>query len=775
MKLYARHNYPNTAPPAHALHPWEGVDRSDLSKAYGEALASELTQLKMEENSDLRSQGLWNAATREELRGNLAFASEVYAWLSEHGTETIREKALERLALLEGRGPFGQRAEHLLRGFAREASNPTMLLAMGIGGTVYKATKLATMSRLVGSSGYWGRGVGMKLAGSIAGYALEAPVFTAVGRWGRGEKLFGPGLKEELLSSYLVLGAMKSVGGLSRELSRGMGRPRLEKLAGEVGLYGGIMLGHGLEAKTGLRAWHEGGQEWVDGLAMFVQLKASGRILNHLGGERYWAMERELEYRSEHLANRGTVRRAANDGQYFPPIVQIGFVSSAIASAANDGRYRNSAPKIMNQAAGGETFLIGEPIQPSEETTRPWEGGHHGLKAFGMAKAAGSGSGNPPITRAPSVDRLDGLRSLRDTTEPMGMEVLSAVLGDKMQSLGLRQGELTALTAQKTALEKEGKTAGEEYFRISEELQRGYAEEEKSLRSHLGKAERYFTLEWEHGFLGYVTVKSGAKAANLDALLNHPAALILRKLRFDDEVAIHDFRKMVRLPRMSQIRVLNLWLGDFNDLHAVALAKTPYLRELKELDFGRNFIGPRGLRAFAKSQNFIGLRSLSLRGSHVDEEGVVIISQSKTFRNLQILDLGNNEISRTGIQALAASPNLENLRTLDLWHSAAGSYREVDAGFRALAESKAFPKLEKWVLGDNHFGVEPLRTLANSTAFRNLRVLDLTACGIRNEGAHALVRSETLGGLQRLKFGRNSISNELREALVSRFGDRVTF
>ncbi len=329
-----------------------------------------------------------NVATRKELRGNLAFATEAYAWLVEHGTGTAREKAEERLRLLEGQGSFGRRAEDLLRGFAKEASDPAMLLAMGVGGGVYKATKLATMSRLAGSSGYWGQGVGMKLAGSVAGYALEAPVFTAVGRWGRGEKLLGPGVKEELLSSYLVLGAMKTVGGVSRGLSRELGSPRLEKVAGDVGLYGGILLGHKLETVAGLREWHSGGREWVDGLAMFFQLKASGRILNHLGGERYRGMERELEYRSEHLANWGGIHRAANGGDYPNRMPRIGRVSDPRESAANEGRYESSEAGLMPMAVGAEVFEVGERVKlhpaPSPEVLE------NSLRVFNMAEGGES-------------------------------------------------------------------------------------------------------------------------------------------------------------------------------------------------------------------------------------------------------------------------------------------------------------------------------------------------------------------------------------------------
>lgn len=372
----------------------ESLDRFELSKGYSQALSSELIQLQNESDPELRSEGLLNVAVREELRGNQAFAMEAYAWLSEHGSAYVRVKAEERLALLGGRGAFGQRTEQLLRGFAKEASDPVMLLAMGVGGGVYKATKLATMSRLVGSSGYLGRGIGLRLAGSVAGYALEAPAFTAVGRLGRGEDLIGSGFQEELLSSYLVLGAMKTVGGLSREYSRGIGHPRLERLAGDVGLYGGILLGHKLETVAGLRDWHSGGQEWVDSLGMFVQLKASGRILNHVGGERYRGMERELEYRSEHLANWGAIHRAANDGEYINPISRIGRVSEASEQAANEGNYGLQEAGLMPMAVGGEVFEVGEHVTKLRLTPSP-EVLETGLRVFNMAE--GSESSGPGL------------------------------------------------------------------------------------------------------------------------------------------------------------------------------------------------------------------------------------------------------------------------------------------------------------------------------------------------------------------------------------------
>lgn len=339
-------------------------ERSELERSLGRELFLELTALERERDVGLFSEGLWRTAQRQEASGRTDFAERAYRWLKDCGTADLRENAERRLAVVTGGGSFGERFERLSQGFAKEASDPAMLLAMGVGGSIYKATKLATMSRLAGRAGYWGRGLGMKLAGGFAGYALEAPVFTAVGRWGRGEKLLGPGSREELLSSCLVLGAMKGGGGLSRQVLRGRGNPALEQLAGNAGLYGGILLGHKLETVVGLREWHGGGQEWADGLATFFQLKASGRILNHLGGERYRGMERVLEFRTERLAEWGDIPRAkaANDGRY------------PFAEPAANGPHREAARLEYQLAAGAEWHGSSNIIPPAKRNFQVFAG-----------------------------------------------------------------------------------------------------------------------------------------------------------------------------------------------------------------------------------------------------------------------------------------------------------------------------------------------------------------------------------------------------------------
>jgi len=176
-------------------------------------LSRELESLGRETDEGIFDAELWRIAVREEARGNSDFALRAYGWLAENGGAGARARAAESLARAGEMGGAGSRFEDLSRRFARETGDPATLLAMAVGGGVYRATRLAAMTRLAGGAGALGRGLGLKIAGSAAGLAVEAPAFTAVARWCGGRGISDAGFKEELLSSYLVLGGLKAMGG----------------------------------------------------------------------------------------------------------------------------------------------------------------------------------------------------------------------------------------------------------------------------------------------------------------------------------------------------------------------------------------------------------------------------------------------------------------------------------------------------------------------------------------------------------------------------------
>ncbi|MDL1873029.1 hypothetical protein FBR05_12655 [Deltaproteobacteria bacterium PRO3] len=332
-------------------------------------------------------------AEREEARENNSFAVEVFAWIQAHGDSEVSVAAQNKLSMMRGEGSFGERAEGLLRRFAREAGDPAALLAMVAGGGVYRATKLATMARLSGGVGWFGRGAGLRFAGSFVGLAAEAPVFTTVARVGHGKEPFGAGWGEELKSAYLVLGGLKSMGGVSKRLSQDVENAKVKSLLAYGGMYGGIMTGHGLETAIGLREWRIGGTEWIEGLATLLQFKVSGDLLARAGGMRRREIEIKWTIAEENLF--AGLPRAANDGAY-PPI-----------EPAANGPHRRAVEQTWALAAVGEHWNVTEGPEPT------------GPARFSVLASQGedSGGGGGPKSKT-GVKSRTGRRTSRDPVSP---------------------------------------------------------------------------------------------------------------------------------------------------------------------------------------------------------------------------------------------------------------------------------------------------------------------------------------------------------------------
>ncbi len=310
------------------------------------SLNMQMRKLAEETDPEIFGRELLSLAIREERRGDAGLSAKLLAWLAENGEGEARRQARDHLDAALGKGGFGRRAEHLLDGFAKEASDPATLAAMAAGGIVYRGARAATIARLAGRAGLFGRGGGLRLAGGLVGFAAEAPTFTAVGRLSRGTAWNEAGLGKELLSSYLVLGGLKGAGATAGIISRRAGHPGLARWTTLGGMYAGVMLGHGMETVAGLREWRPGGIEFVEGAALLLQLQVSGRLLHAAAGPRYASFERELEARADLLSENVPVERlrAANDGRY-PPI-----------EPAANGPHRRAEERTWAMASGGESW-----------------------------------------------------------------------------------------------------------------------------------------------------------------------------------------------------------------------------------------------------------------------------------------------------------------------------------------------------------------------------------------------------------------------------------
>ncbi len=318
----------------------------------------ELSALGRETDAELYAEGLLNFASRREQAGSVEQAAELYARIvaAEEIPASIRQRAQRRLDAVQGRGAFGDRAEFLMRNLARQATEPSALLAMGTAGTVFRVTRLATLSRLATGSSprLVTRFLGAGRLASLLGFAAEAPTFTLVSRLGsealgRPQDWSLPAVGRDLASSYLVLGALKFSGALgSAAVARAGARPLLGTLFQQGAMLTGILLGHRLEEAAGLRPHRDGATTLTDSLALLLQFHIAGRLSGSLFGENFRHWERGLERQTvavEQVASAPLPRLvpalapAAVGGQGFRPPL-------ALAMSASD-----FDPKIFSPSA----------------------------------------------------------------------------------------------------------------------------------------------------------------------------------------------------------------------------------------------------------------------------------------------------------------------------------------------------------------------------------------------------------------------------------------
>lgn len=270
-------------------------------------------------------EGLLALGARLEADHLLAAAGHLYNEIAhsdaEHGAAAgLRARAQTRLDALTGVGSSAYRTEFLLRRIARETMEPTTLVGMTAASAAYRLTRLAFLSRLVGSpaGGLLTRGFGARATASLMAFGVEATVFPMASRgaaaaFGRDLDWSLGTVGREIAGSFLLLGAMKlagfgSAGLYNRMVERGVAaraaslRPVAQSLLQQGGMLAGLTLGHHLETAAGIRPHQDGATTFVDSLAMLIQFNAAGRLAHGIMGPGYAAWERSLDLHANRLA-----------------------------------------------------------------------------------------------------------------------------------------------------------------------------------------------------------------------------------------------------------------------------------------------------------------------------------------------------------------------------------------------------------------------------------------------------------------------------------------
>ncbi len=289
-----------------------------LQNEFGPRFYEEFSSLLQEQNPEMFFNGLLNFGFRLENQGKIELAAEVYSAIVGAGLVSapplhIREKAENQLNAILGKGSTGPRTEFLLRQFAEQATDPAAIFAMASGGIVYKATRLAALTRLLSSPtrNFFTSGFSARAAASLLGFAAEVPAFTLAAKLGnaalgRQQTWDVTSLSRELASGVIVLGSLKLSGwGSALVMNRLQGQASAGILRGGVqqgGMLGGILLGHRLEEAAGLREAMDGPATLMDSLVTLLHFNIGGQLARRALGENLRNWESRLDLQASRLS-----------------------------------------------------------------------------------------------------------------------------------------------------------------------------------------------------------------------------------------------------------------------------------------------------------------------------------------------------------------------------------------------------------------------------------------------------------------------------------------
>lgn len=371
--------------------------------------------LSSETDPELRAEGLLNLAERMARQGEpheTEAAILLYREISDspESPASAARRASERMAVLNGGGSWGARVEQGLGAFVRQATDPAVLLGMGLAAGAFQAVRFGVLARLGASSAGWlTRGLGARAIASAAGLAIEAPVFTVTTRAGH----HGMGLAQdgsatawgrELASNYLALGILKFSGGsvaALRPSATTANQALVNGLYAQGAMLGGLMLVHRAEESLGWRPARGFSANFSDSLATLAQVAVAGRLSRSLLGERFHLSLQELEARSRPLAEVPSEPRGfslqpsfamAGAGEMVPtsrPSVLESLQRGLVFAMKAPSRGSNGADTLVGRRLGQ---LIEPELGNSGESFRP-SGARHSekIRSIGILTSGGDG------------------------------------------------------------------------------------------------------------------------------------------------------------------------------------------------------------------------------------------------------------------------------------------------------------------------------------------------------------------------------------------------
>jgi uncharacterized protein (TIGR02996 family) len=278
-----------------------------------------------------------------------------------------------------------------------------------------------------------------------------------------------------------------------------------------------------------------------------------------------------------------------------------------------------------------------------------------------------------------------------------------------------------------------------------------------------GMVRKVYGGEFRRGFLERIELPPNVFLANADELFRR---FPLRRLRLGSSFGDPAVRALAISPHLARLTELEIPYSRMTAAGLEALVSSPHVRGLKVLEIDFNRIGAEGARLIAEAPNLAGLTALTVKTCEIGSAGAAALAGSPHLAGLTKLDLMSNDIDDAGAVTLAGSPHLRDLVELSLWVNDIGP-----AGARALASAR-WPRLSRLYLSCNKLGLEGVQALTSARGLRRLTVLGLGVVCLRSAKAdrvavaQALADSPHVAGLKSLHLFRDHVGDAGARALA---------
>jgi uncharacterized protein (TIGR02996 family) len=208
-------------------------------------------------------------------------------------------------------------------------------------------------------------------------------------------------------------------------------------------------------------------------------------------------------------------------------------------------------------------------------------------------------------------------------------------------------------------------------------------------------------------------------------------------------------------PHLTGLRDLNLRDNQLGPHEVLPLITAP-LPNLTALDLSANPLGDTGVPGIVGSLVPTKLKSLKLGSDNlfpyincIHATGAQAIARSPYMQLLEELELSNHFIGDGGLAALADSPNMANLVHLGVASNDIGAVG--DSGIEAVVRSPHLVRLRTLDFRGNQLGTLGVRALLGWEQLPRMKCVDLRTCRVSDEGYDLLRLSPLAGSVLKLE------------------------